>query len=192
MKHLLTSIFVIFSISLFSQDGLKHNVSVELDPAAFILKGYSVSLKYIPKSLEKVAFMMSIYKSNFPDAMMKKVNVDKGWTELKFNTSFAAFVEFYLKKKRKGFYFGPSIFLYNKNVKLKTSNKKINFSSIYPNFRIGYIWYPFRGFDLYLTPWLNVGSEISMDDNNVVNDIEFELNSFNYIVALHVGYSMKF
>jgi hypothetical protein len=93
--------------------------------------------------------MASIYQSDFPNGMMAEANKEKGWTDMKIETSYAAFVEFYLNQERKGFYFGPSVFLYNKSVELETTASRAEFSTIYPNIRVGYIWYPFKKLDLY-------------------------------------------
>jgi hypothetical protein len=170
---------------------MQNQFAIELDPAPLILKGYSVSLKYSPKKIPKVAFMASIYRSDFPDGMMNKTNKERGWHDLSIEPSFAAFLELYLNEQRKGFHFGPSIFLYNKSVGQNALEKRLNFKTIYPNLRLGYVWYPFRKTNLYVNPWLNLGSEIKIGNQNVLNGVEFSPNEFNYIVAFHIGYSFK-
>lgn len=179
---------IVVSFSLSAQTSLKNQFSIELDPAPYILKGYSVSLKFSPKRTPRIAYMASIYQSNFPDGLMSKSNREKGWTNLKLSTSYAAFMEFYLTDERRGVHFGPSLFLYTKSVMLKSTGERTNFSSLYPSFRLGYSWYPFQKTTIYVNPWLNVGSEINIDDKNRLNDIVFKSNTFNYIVALHIGY----
>lgn len=191
IKQILTTALSILSLSLTGQNETYNQFSIELDPAPYILSGYSISFKYSTKKTPKIAYMASIYQSDFPDGMMKKTNRDNGWANLKLKTSYAAFVEFYRNKKRKGFYFGPSVFFYNKSVELETFNQRTEFSSIYPNLRVGYVWYPFKKVEFYLNPWINLGSEINIDNKNQLNGIEFEPNTFNYIIALHVGYSLK-
>lgn len=192
MKQLVFFLAVLTSLNIFAQvDSTKHLLAIELDPAPIVLKGYSFSLKYSPKKLPKFAFMASIYSSDFPDGMMNKTNKENGWTDLRLEPSYAIFLEYYLNNQQKGFYFGPSIFLYNKSVSLKTANKRVSFSTIYPNLRVGYIWYPFRKIDLYINPWLNLGSEINIDKKYFLNDVEFLPNKFNYVVAVHIGYSFK-
>ena len=193
MKHLIIALLTLNSSGVFAQtDSTKSLVALELDPAPFILKGYSFSLKYSPKKTRKLAIMASIFSSDFPDGMMIKVNKDKGFTNLKLEPSYALFVEYYLNNQRKGFFFGPSIFLYNKSVSYIPTNERISFSTIYPNFRVGYTWYPFRKINLYIAPWLNIGSEINIDKENNVNNSEFTPNKFSYVVAIHLGYSLKF
>lgn len=192
MKKIGIIVFSLFlAVSIFGQKSEPAQLSVEIDPAPFILKGYSVSVKYSPKRTQKMAWMVSVYQSDFPNGMMTKVNRDRGWTNMKLKTSYATFVEFYLNQERKGFYFGPSVFWYNKSVDLQSVNNRIEFSTIYPNARIGYVWYPFRNLDLYVNPWFNVGSEINLDAKNQLDGIVFEPNKLNYIVALHIGYSFQ-
>jgi len=192
MKKTGTFIFSLFmTINIFGQNQESTQLAIEIDPAPFILKGYSISLKYSPKRTKKIAYMASIYQSGFPDGMMSKTNKNTGWSSMKIETSYATFVEFYLNEKRKGFYFGPSVFWYNKSAELQPINSRVKFSTIYPNARIGYIWYPFKSLDLYLNPWFNIGSEINLDAKNQIDGIEFVPNKFNYILAFHVGYSFQ-
>ncbi len=192
MKLLLIISAILFSISTKAQDTIKTNyISLELDPAPFILGGYSFSLKYSPKNMPKTAFMASVYSSDLPNSMMSKENQENGWTNSKLETSYAVFAEFYLKNNRRGFYYGPSIFLYNKSVELSSTNEIAKFRTLYPNLRAGYVWYPFKNINLYLNPWFNIGSEINIDNNNSLNGIDYEPSKFYYIVALHIGYSFN-
>lgn len=192
MKRLLIILAILFSISINAQDTIKTNyISLELDPAPFVLGGYSFSVKYSLKNMPKVAFMASVYSSDLPNSMMSTENKENGWTNSKLETSYAVFAEFYLKNNRQGFYYGPSIFLYNKSVEQNSTHESAKFSTLYPNVRAGYVWYPFNNINLYLNPWLNIGSEINLDNDNSLNGIEYESSKFYYIVALHVGYSFN-
>jgi len=185
-------LFLLFlSLGTFGQHQEVTQLALEIDPAPYLLKGYSLSLKYSPKKTPKVAYMASVYQSDFPEGLMTDTNKNRGWKDMKLETSYAAFAEFYLNEEKKGIYFGPSIFWYNKSVELEAINTPTTFSTIYPNIRAGYIWYPFKKLDLYLNPWLNIGSEINLDKNNQLNGVEFEPNKFNYIVALHIGYKIE-
>ena len=135
--------FFIFSLFLSlitygqNQEGIQ--LAIEIDPAPYLLNGYSLSLKYSPKQTPKVAYMASVYQSDFPEGLMMETNKNNGWKDMKIETSYAAFAEFYLNEKRKGFYFGPSVFWYNKSVELEAINSPTKFSTIYPNIRAGYI-----------------------------------------------------
>ncbi len=192
MKHLIIALLTLNSISVFGQtDSIKSIVALELDPAPFILNGYSFSIKYSPKKIPKIAVMASIFSSDFPDGMMIKANKDKGFANLKLEPSYALFIEYYLNKQRKRFFFGPSIFLYNKSVSHIPTNERISFRTIYPNFRVGYTWYPFRKINLYIAPWLNIGSEINIDKKNKINNSEFTPNKFSYVVAIHPKFRIR-
>ncbi|MGC9352948.1 MAG: hypothetical protein ACP5D9_03860 [Mariniphaga sp.] len=192
MKQMLIFSAILFNLSVLAQDTQKTAyLSVELDPAPFMLKGYSFSLKYGPKKTPKMAFMASVYSSEFPNSMMSTVNKENGWTDLNLEVSYAFFTEFFMKNNKRGFYFGPSVFLYNKSVVLSSVNERIEFTTLYPNIRAGYKWYPFKKIDLYLNPWFNIGSEINIDNNNKLQRIVFEPSKFYYIAAIHLGYSIN-
>jgi hypothetical protein len=190
MQKILISAMLFFQIG-FLAHAQNHRVGVEIDPAPFILNGYSVSIKYSPAKLPKTSFMGSVYGSDFPDGMMLKQNRDAGWKNMKLRTSYAFFTDFYLKEGQRGLHYGPSVFFYNKSASLGSAGEEISFSTVYPNVRVGYIWYPFKKANLYLNPWFNVGSEINVDQKNHIGNKEFKPNSFNYVVALHVGYAFQ-
>ena len=193
MKKILFILSIVINFNILAQEKfIKNHVAVELDPAPFILKGYSISLKFSPKQIPNFAFMSSVFSSNFPDAMMSKANIDKGWKDLRFETSYALFIEYYPSKQRKGFLFGISTFLYNKSATLSSLNNRASFSTIYPNIRLSYIYYPFKKIKLYLNPWISVGAEIKIDNENILNGVSFSPNVFHYIIALHLGYGFNF
>jgi len=192
MKQILIGLAILFNLSALAQDSLKtHFISIELDPAPFILSGYSFSLKYSSKKIPKLAIMASVYSSKFPNSMMSNINSERGWIDLKLEVSYAIFTEYYFNNNRRGFYFGPSIFWYNKSVELKFVNERTEFTTLYPNIRAGFMWYPFKKIYLYLNPWFNIGSEINIDNNNRLNGVVFEPSKFYYIVAIHLGYSIN-
>lgn len=193
-KLIIINLLVLFMIKLsFAQEGDKNRfISLEIDPAPFILNGYSFSLKYNPKFLNNTTIMGSIYSSDLPDALINKTNKDNGWAELELKTSYAIFVDYHFSDNFRGFHIGPSLFYYNKSVKLTDINEIIKFSTIYPNVRFGYTWFPFENINFYLNPWVNIGSEINIDSKNQFNGIEYNADSFSYILALHLGYRFEF
>jgi hypothetical protein len=193
MKKLILLALVVIQINVFAQDEeTKHYLSLELDPAPFILKGYSYNLKFSHANAPRFAIMGSVFSSHFPDGMMKKENKDAGWNKMNIETSYAIFIDYFFKSIRSGFYVGPSMLWYNKSVGMQSTEKRISFQTIYPSARIGYVWYPFNKIGLYINPWLNMGSEINLDDKNSIEGKTFETNTLNYILALHIGYSVTF
>jgi hypothetical protein len=194
MKKTSLFIFLVSLISgaMFSQNQPTSQFALEIDPAPFFLNGYSISVKYSSGQLAKLAGMASVFQSDFPDKMMLKINRDRGWTDMKMERSYAVFLEYYLRNSRKGFYSGPAVFWYNKSVALEESGKRTKFRTLYPNLRIGYIWYPFKSLGLYVNPWINVGSEFNLDHSNQIDNIEFAPSRFQYIVAIHLCYSISY
>lgn len=195
MKTILLTFFacVCFLQADAQNDSTRSNyLAVEIDPAPFILGGYSVSLKYSDKNLPHLTFMGSVYSSEFPDKMMNKANAEKGWTNLKMETSYAVFADYFIRKDRKGLHFGPSAFLYNKTVGLNGNSERIRFQSIYPNLRIGYVYQPFKKADFYINPWLNFGKEIIAGGKTSIGETKFSPAKCQYILAVHLGYYLRF
>ncbi|MBK8424677.1 MAG: hypothetical protein IPL27_01290 [Lewinellaceae bacterium] len=52
-------------------------ISLEVDPAPFIPGGYSISLKFSPRTSNHITIMGSGYSSGLPDKMMSKSNYEK-------------------------------------------------------------------------------------------------------------------
>src|SRR6185503_19201679 len=102
MKILSTLLLVLIFFNANAGNGTapgssKNYLSIEIDPAPFILGGYSFSLKYSPAKLNHVTVMGSVYCSAFPDKMMSKPNREKGFRNLKIKTSYAIFTDYFLK-----------------------------------------------------------------------------------------------
>lgn len=170
----------------------KSAVSLETDPAPFILGGYSFSVKFSPGKLNHVAVTGSVYSSRFPDKMMDKSNYEKGFRDLKIETSYALFADYFIRPDRTGFHAGPSAFWYSKSVGTNRDAGRINFRSIYPNARIGYVYRPFKKAGLYVDPWVNFGKEFVMKGNKTTDGVEYTTNRFSYILAIHIGYQFRF
>lgn len=195
MKNHLLSLFAsLLFLQMHAQNdsAAKHLLALEIDPAPFILNGYSFSVKYGNPDLPHLTFMGSVYGSGFPDKMMTTVNREKGWTDQKFETSFAAFTDYFIRKNKTGFHFGPSLFLYRKSIGMTGSSERIRFSSLYPNLRIGYVCQPFKKLDLYLNPWINFGKEWISSGKTNLGETSFTIPRFQYIIALHLGYYIRF
>jgi hypothetical protein len=197
MKILNSILLLCISLGAIAQNnsvnGHSNNyLSLELDPAPFILGGYSVSLKLSPAKLPHLTFMGSAYSSKFPDNMMNKPNYEKGFRSLKINTSYAFFVDYYTGQNRSGLHFGPSVFLYSKSVSARFSPAIASFSSIYPNIRVGYLYRPFIQSGFYLNPWFNYGKELFIGDGNTLEGVKFLSNTTSYILAIHLGYQIAF
>lgn len=195
MKTILLSFIagLCFMQAAAQNDSAKLNyLSLEFDPAPFILGGYSVSLKYSNKNLPHFTVMGSVYGSGFPDRMMNKTNAEKGWTDLKIEPSTALFTDYFIRSDRKGFHWGPSVFLYNKTVGLSGTAERIRFQSIYPNIRAGYVYQPFKKSGFYINPWVNFGKEMVIGGKTAIGETRFSQARFQYIIAVHLAYSIRF
>ena len=78
----------------------------------FILGGYSFSLKYSPAFNYLISVLCFCLQPGISDNMMSKPNFDnrdfKG--DLKLETSFAVFADYFSALIEKGLHFGPSVF----------------------------------------------------------------------------------
>lgn len=197
MKALTIALLLLCSVQAGAQTdstaGLhKHELAAEFDPAPFILGGYSVSLKYSPARHNHLTLMGSVYSSPFPDRMISKPNYNAGFRDLRIETSFAFFADYFLRDDRNGFHFGPSVFVYSKSVGHELGTGRTAFRSIYPNVRAGYVYTPFKKLGFYINPWVNAGREMKIAGSDELEGHAFTAPKCSYIMAVHVGYRHRF
>ena len=168
------------------------SLSLEIDPMPFALGGYSFSVRYADRNLPHWSAMASVFSSDFPDGMLSSTNRDAGWTALHFRASEALFVDYDFSGKGRGFFAGPSVFLYNNEVTYEPTGEVRSFTSIYPNVRVGYTWFPFKKAGFYLSPWVNVGREIITGEQEASEAPEYMMEDAKYIAAIHLGYRCTF
>jgi hypothetical protein len=168
------------------------SLSLELDPAPFLLNGYSFSLRFSTPKLAHWSAMASVFAADLPDGMIPEADRDAGFSGLRFKPSHALFVDYTFRDDGRGFYCGPSVFLYDNRVHHDPSGTEHAVRTIYPNLRVGYTCFPFRRAGLYLSPWVNVGNEMALDARDASDGPHYEPAGFKYIVAVHVGYRYDF
>jgi hypothetical protein len=170
----------------------QHTIALEIDPAPFIMEGHSFSVRYSNENLPHWSFTGSTFSGKYPNGLLSKANKNNGWENLEFKCSNAVFADYHINADRKGLFFGPSLFSYKNEIENKNAGNKIRFRTVYPNVRVGYNWFPIKKLDLYLSPWVNVGKEFSIDSRNKYNNLTYQTNNIKYIAALHIGYKYSF
>lgn len=164
------------------------SLSLELDPMPFALGGYSFSVRYADRQLPHWSAMASVFSSDFPDGMLSAANKEAGWSTLHYRPSQALFVDYIFSGTGRGFFAGPSVFLYNNEVTHEPTGEVRSFTSIYPNVRLGYTWFPFKNAGLYLSPWVNLGRETMVGAQASSEAPEYRMGDIKYIAAIHLGY----
>ncbi len=178
--------------NLLTDSSATHSISLEADPAPFLLNGYSFSIRYSHQKLPHWSVMASAFAADFPNGMLSDINKQNGWSQLRFGCSKALFVDYHFRKNGKGFFAGPSLFTYNSSITNTLSGKTSAFKSVYPNLRIGYTWFPFKKLNLYAVPWLNMGKEFMVNTTDAAAGVAYQPDKFKYILALHIGYRYSF
>lgn len=171
---------------------LPGSISLEVDPMPFIFGGYSFSVRYARRHLPHWSAMGSVFSSDFPDGMLSTTNRDAGWGSFHFRASQALFVDYNFSGTGRGFFAGPSVFVYNNEVTYEPTGELHAFTSIYPNVRLGYTWFPFAKSGFYLSPWMNLGRETMIGAQGASEAPEYVLDDVKYIVAIHLGYRCVF
>lgn len=164
-------------------------VAIELDPAPFVLSGYSVSLKVAPPQWKRFTLMGSVFSAHMPDAMMRKSNRDNGWTGVHIMQSAALFVDYYPSATQRGWHTGPNFFWYDRSMFNEVLQLSGGYKSGLYGWRAGYVWQPVRKAPIYLNPWLLAGWESAFPGQ--AKQPGFQTNGFSWILAVHVGWGMS-
>lgn len=176
-------------IPIFSQD-YSSRLSVEIDPATFLLSGYSFHLRYQPMFSEKFLIGAGSYGLDLPDIFvnLNEQNRDQGWN-VRIKSAYSIFAELYFKQANQGWFVGEQIGF--QNYKISNANE-LNGSSRFNNILfmtyLGYSWHPYKG-SFYIKPWAGLGLTDKVDGINKIGSLQYDISPVFLFLTFHVGYT---
>lgn len=176
-------------IEVFSRD-YTSELSVELDPVAFLLRGYSLHLRYRPMFSERFLIGVGTYGMDVPDVIvnLNRDNRDKGW-EARIRGAFQLYGELYARKGNAGWFLGEQIGLQSFRVSNRSEPRgATTFATAIAVTYAGYSWRP-RKSSFYLKPWAGIGVTGKIDGINSVGSMRYNVGPFTPFVTCHAGYS---
>ncbi|MEX1239284.1 MAG: hypothetical protein WEB30_06190 [Cyclobacteriaceae bacterium] len=177
-------------IPVFSQD-YGSRLSVEIDPIAFLYKGYSFHLRYQPMFSEKFLVGLGAYALNLPETMVdfNSSNRDLGW-DVRIRSAFFLYGELYAKGANDGWFIGEQVGFQSFKVSIeRESGGSTSFNNLLLMTYLGYSWRPYKG-SFYIKPWIGLGFAEKVDGiNRVRGSIEYDISPLFPYFTFHAGYT---
>lgn len=193
MKHILLILAIIFSINIFaqknSQQHQKTEISVEIDPATFIFRGYGFHLRIKPKTSYHLLFGMGAYAMDMPDVLVdfNKNNRADGWN-VRLNQGYGLFGEYHFTEVNRKWFAGAQLGVQEYKIKKENLTGSTKYTNALLMAYGGYTWRPFN-FGLYLKPWAGVGYVSKLSGSNIINGTEYNIAPISMFATLHIGFT---
>lgn len=164
--------------------------AVEVDPATFILDGYSLHGRYSLEDYPAWRIGIGVYSLEFPDAMidMTSANQNEGW-DLNLQQGVGLFAERYFNPDNSGWFTGLQ--LAGHDFALANSTLAPGEKDEYTNVLImpygGYL-FPLAS-NVYVQGWAGAGYTEKVSGSNTLSGEEYKISPIFAFAAVHLGYS---
>ena len=161
-------------------------IYLEADPFAYINKGYSIHPGYENWGFR---FDLTFVKVDFPESFEDKFY---GTTKFDLITHINGVKIDYIGKREnwtRGFFVGLDINYQTLNFRHRETNQDKNLYAFNIGLRTGYKIRIFKG--LYVTPWGAIWRNINDIQTYQVNNDIVSTNQWDWILTLHLGYSIN-
>ncbi len=186
---IIAMVLLLASIKSMAQNNSRMEVSVEVDPATFLFRGYGVHLRVKPAKSEHLLVGAGAYAMDFPDVFvdMNKHNRNKGW-EVRLNQGAGIFAEYFFSEVNNKWFVGGQLAIQEYEI----GNTWLEGASKFTNGLImpyaGYTWKPFdNGF--YLKPWAGIGLTSKFSGSDHLGSEVYDIAPIVMFATLHVGYT---
>ena len=167
----------------------KTRISLEIDPATFVFKGYGVHLRIQPKKTDHLFLGIGAYAMNMPDVLVdfNKNNKGKNWN-VRLNKGFGVFAEHHFTEVNKKWFIGTQVSLQEYKIEndiIAGANKFTNLLAM------GYFGYTLKPFDnnFYIKPWAGIGYSSKIDGTTMLGTSEYDNAPITMFATLHLGYT---
>ena len=176
-------------IPVFSRD-YSSRLSVEVDPLAFLYKGYSLHIRYQPMFSELFVIGLGTYGLDLPEAIVdfNDRNRDLGW-DVRIRSAYLLYGEFYAKRANNGWFIGEQVGFQSFKVSIDgESGGSTNFNNFLAMTYVGYAWRPYKG-SFYVKPWVGLGITEKIDGINRVGPMKYHVAPLFPYFTVHAGYT---
>lgn len=178
----------------------KGGLSVEIDPLVpIVLNGIGAHVMWEPKGSKHFLYGLGfISKATMPDIMinMDRDNKNKGWVH-RINRGLVMEGEYYYSEVNKKWFSELQVFAQQNSLDnadaFPAPAKKITTGMVV--ITAGYKWFPLKGVELYLKPWLGLSYTNVIDrtfpaqvSHVKVGDYSFHIQTFMPFGTIHLGY----
>ena len=167
----------------------KTEISVEIDPATFVLSGYGIHLRLKPKNSQHFLIGIGAYAMDMPDVLVdfNENNKEKGW-DVRLNQGYGLFGEYHFAEVNKKWFVGTQLSLQEYKIENESIEGSEKFSNILIMAYTGYTWKLFNS-DFYIKPWAGVGYTSKVSGSNTLGNLEYDISPIMMFATLHIGYT---
>lgn len=165
-------------------------LSFEVDPFAFLLKGYSFHVRYQPTFSERFLIGGGTYAMGLPDQIvdLNGLNRDQGW-EVRIRNAWLLYGEWYAKEGNNGWFIGEQIGFQSFKASLdRETTGSTNFNNLLLMTYAGYSWHPYKG-SFYIKPWIGLGYTHTVDGISRVGAMTYDVSPLYAFFNVHAGYT---
>lgn len=166
----------------------RSHFALEIDPATFALRGYSVHLRIQPANSIHLLWGAGIYAMDMPAVFVNfnEKNRDKGW-EVRLHQGYGFFGEYhFFEVNRKWFVGGQASWQ-----EYRIENESLEGDEKFANLLLmGYAGYTFQPFNkpVYFKPWAGIGYSSQISGENELEGRTYDIAPITMFATFHVGY----
>lgn len=167
----------------------KTRLSVEIDPATFVFRGYGVHLRIQPKNQNHMLYGVGAYAMDMPDVLvnLNEKNKDQGW-DVRLNQGVGLFAEHHFTEVNKKWFVGAQASIQEYKIENNTSTGYSKFTNALLMTYGGYTWQPFKS-AFYIKPWAGIGYTSKISGTNSLENKECDIAPITMFATLHIGYT---
>ena len=176
-------------IPIFSQD-YSSRLSLEIDPATFILRGYSFHIRYQPMFSERFLIGVGTYAFDMPQLLINinGINKDEGW-RVKVRNAYSLYGELFFVEANHGWFIGEQVGF--QRFRVSNNNEAAGpakFNCLVLMTYLGYSWHPYKG-SFYIKPWVGLAYTGRVDGTNTVGSMRYDVSPLAPYFTFHAGYT---
>ena len=190
MSKVITALFI-FQFLVYSQvfaQTERIEWGVETDPLSTAFGARTLSLVIAPPQFKHLSLFTNVVHANFPnwmDDLLNPKNKGKGFdSRIRIGGGFG--IDYFFKEEREGFYAGLLNLFFQNEISRGAFSETIMSHNLIP--RLGYRWFPFAKTRFYLSPFVGLRYEYSLEEVPVVDGIVFEAAGLRPFCTLHIGF----
>ncbi|HNV27502.1 MAG TPA: autotransporter domain-containing protein [Cyclobacteriaceae bacterium] len=161
-------------------------IEMEIDPIAYVLKGYSLHGIYVK---DRIRTDLGVFGIMQPEGYGGNdgFQVRSQGFGLKVN---------YLLNEKETWFGGIGTGYTNNTIKLKESSETQKQNAVSMGVHLGYRWFAFKNTDnawknLYIAPWFSVDYNHPLKEVNFIGG-EYKQKAISFFPTIHIGYKLKF
>lgn len=169
----------------------KLGISLEIDPATFVFKGYSAHVRIKPPTSKHVLIGAGVYALDMPSMLvdLNPENKAKDWN-VRLKLGYGVFGEYHFREVNKRLFVGSQLSFQTYQIEKENEPNKSEFTNILFMPYAGYTIQPFN-FPLYAKFWGGVGYTNKISGSNELNGKTYDIAPITMFATVHVGYTIK-